>query len=199
MAKNLIVRVGGQSFNIQPTKVERRKLYGWNELEVDTPQGLHCTQVGLNSDGVTIIPAGGTKTGMLCADGQWMERAELVAVGQNGKQVEKVSSSFDDGIELTEKCSVDELLDHNISSIYQLTGDESLILASRIGQDIYRCTFNYLSSYEPSPAFVLANGADVFILSSTPGDYEYVGLEEHGMIDAVEEEIMDEDELDFNF
>ena len=55
MAKQLDIRINGRSFSVYPTKLERKKVYGWNELRVVTPDGTPCQQAGLNSDGVTII------------------------------------------------------------------------------------------------------------------------------------------------
>ena len=198
MAKILNINIGGHTFETQPCKLERRKLYGWTELNVITQQGEPCSQASLNNDGVTIIPSGGIKNGILCEDGQWMERSELIAIDGNGQVAQKVPSSFDNGINLADKCSLEDVLNCNITSIYQLTGEQAILLASQISGDIYRCTFNYLSSYNEGLAFVISNGNDVFILCGTPCDFQYVGLEEQGMIDPVEEEqSLEEEELDF--
>ena len=95
MAKQLDIRIDRRSFTVYPTKLERKKVYGWNELRVVTPNGTPCQQAGLNSDGVTIIPNGNIKNGMLSKDGLWMERSELIAFDANGNMAQAVSSSFD--------------------------------------------------------------------------------------------------------
>ena len=197
MAKQLDIRINGRSFSVAPVKLERKKIYGWNEMRVVTPDGELCQQAGLNSDGITIIPAGNIKTGMLREDGLWMERSELIAIDAYGNKVKAIPSSFDTGIDLMEKTSVEDMLDHNLASVYQMTGDEAMLLSSKIGDDIYKFPFSYRGGYEQNTAFIIANGPNVFIVVGNDGGYEYIGLEQQGYLDTVEEEMSLEDEMDF--
>ena len=146
MAKQLDIRINGRSFSVAPVKLERKKIYGWNEMRVVTPDGELCQQAGLNSDGITIIPAGNIKTGMLREDALWMERSELIAIDAYGNKVKAIPSSFDTGIDLMEKTSVEDMLDHNLASVYQMTGDEAMLLSSKIGDDIYKPEFGIRKS-----------------------------------------------------
>lgn len=197
MAKQLDIRFNGRTFTVAPVKLERKKVYGWNELRVVTPTGELCQQAGLNSDGVTIIPAGNTKTGLLREDGLWMDRTELVAFDAFGNKAKEITSSFDTGIDLMEKSTVEDMLDHNVASIYQMTGDEALLLSSKIGDDIYKFPFSYRGGYEQNTAFILANGPDVFIIVGNDGGYDYIGLEQQGYLDTLEEEMGLEEDMDF--
>ena len=197
MAKQLDIRINGRSFSVAPVKLERKKIYGWNEMRVVTPDGELCQQAGLNSDGITIIPAGNIKTGMLREDGLWMERSELIAIDAYGNKVKAIPSSFDTGIDLMEKTSVEDMLDHNLASVYQMTGDEAMLLSSKIGDDIYKFPFSYRGGYEQNTALIITNGPNVFIVVGNDGGYDYIGLEQQGYLDTVEEEMSLEDEMDF--
>lgn len=197
MAKQLDIRIDGRCFSVVPVKLERKKVYGWNELRVVTPDGELCQQAGLNSDGITIIPAGNTKIGMLREDGLWMDRSELVAYDACGNKAKAATSSFDTGIDLLEKTTVEDLLDHNLASIYQITGDEAMLLSSKIGDDIYKFPFSYRGGYELNTAFIITNGPNVFIVVGNNGGYDYIGLEQQGFLDTVEEEMCLEEEMDF--
>lgn len=42
MAKSLNLIIGSNTFALAPTKVERKKLYGWTELRVTDPDGFVC-------------------------------------------------------------------------------------------------------------------------------------------------------------
>lgn len=197
MAKQLDIRIDGRSFTVYPTKLERKKVYGWNELRVVTPDGTPCQQAGLNSDGVTIIPNGNIKNGMLSEDGLWVERSELIAFDAHGNMAQAVSSSFDTGIDLLEKTTAEDLLDHNLASVYQLLGEESQLLSSKIGDDIYKFSFSYRGGYELNTAFIITNGPNVFIIVGIDGSYDYIGLDQQGVLDTVEDEICLEEAMDF--
>lgn len=41
MAKQLDIRIDRRSFTVYPTKLERKKVYGWNELRVVTQNGTN--------------------------------------------------------------------------------------------------------------------------------------------------------------
>lgn len=44
MAKQLDIRIDRRSFTVYPTKLERKKVYGWNELRVVTQNGTPCNR-----------------------------------------------------------------------------------------------------------------------------------------------------------
>lgn len=102
MAKALNLILGGSTFALAPTKVERKKLYGWTELRVTDSDGIVCRQAGLDSNGVTIIPKGATKIGILREDGLWMEKDELQAQHTDGSVAAAIPSSFEADIVLDE-------------------------------------------------------------------------------------------------
>ena len=199
MAKNLNLVLSGRVFALAPTKVERKKLYGWTELRVTDADGNVCRQAGLDGNGVTIIPKGATKIGMLRADGNWMDKDELRAVYPDGRVAEAIPSSFDADIALDTKVPAETLLDNVISSVYQLAGDEAAQLAAALGNDIYMFPFSYRGGYEAANGFLLSNGAVPFIFVGSEAKFEYIGLEEQAVLDEPEDEVaIEEDELDFS-
>lgn len=199
MAKNLNLVLDGHVFALAPTKVERKKLYGWTELRATDTDGIVCRQAGLDGNGVTIVPKGATKIGMLRADGNWMEKDELQAVHPDGRVAEAVASSFDADISLDCKVTAEELLDNVISSVYQLAGDEAAQLAAALGNDIYSFSFSYRGGFETANGFLLGNGSVPFIFVGTEAQFEYIGLEELAVLDEPADEVeVEEDELDFS-
>ncbi len=196
MAKTLNFRLNGNRFSLIPAKVERKKLYGWSELQVYTPDDQQCIPTGLNSDGVTLIPPGATKTGMISDSGEWMDRSDLVAITTDGNEATAIPSSFDQDIELTEKADINELLDCNINAVYQIYGDEAVVFAGILGNDIYKFQFSYRGGYESSVAFIIAKDDNLFVLTGEKRKYELLALSQEGVIDNDEEFAIDED-LDF--
>lgn len=196
MARTLSFKINSHEFIASPTKVDRRKLYGWTELLVSDTNGNLCRQAAINSDGVTIINQGATKLGIVSEDGLWVERNELIAVDKDGNEIKPVASSFDCGCLLEESAPMDEILNLNVSSVYQITTDNELSFRNEIGDTVYKFHFNYRSGFFPTIAFLLANSEGIFMLTGTPAKIEFIGLDESGVIDDTDEfEI--EDELDF--
>lgn len=199
MAKALNLILGGSTFALAPTKVERKKLYGWTELRATDPDGNVCRQAGLDSNGVTIIPKGATKIGMLREDGNWMEKDELQALHADGSVAEAIPSSFEGEIKLEQKVDTEKLMDCIVTSVYQLEGEGAEELAKAIGSDIYTFPFSYRGGYDASDGFLLSNGTTPFIFVGTEAKFELIGLEEQAVVDEPDEEVeMEEDELDFS-
>lgn len=199
MAKNLNLVLGGATFALAPTKIERKKVYGWTELRVVDADGNICRQAGLDSNGTTIIPKGATKIGMLREDGNWMEKEELVAQHADGTMAEAVASSFDGEITLNRKVEKEYLLDRIITSVYQLDGDGAADLAKAIGNNIYAFPFSCRGGYANADGMLLSNGTTPFIFVGEKAEFEMIGLEQEAVLDEPEEEVtMEEDELDFS-
>ncbi|MCQ2223833.1 MAG: hypothetical protein MJZ35_08625 [Bacteroidaceae bacterium] len=199
MAKALNLILGGSTFALAPTKVERKKLYGWTELRATDPDGNVCRQAGLDSNGVTIIPKGATKIGMLREDGNWMEKDELQALHADGSVAEAIPSSFEGEIKLEQKVDTEKLMDCIVTSVYQLEGEGAEELAKAIGNDIYTFPFSYRGGYDASDGFLLSNGTTPFIFVGTEALFEMIGLEEQAVVDEPDDEVeMEEDELDFS-
>lgn len=199
MAKALKLKVGGNLYELEPTKIERKKIYGWTEVRVTTPDGELCRQAGVDSNGCTIIPKGATKMGMLREDGNWMEKSELVAMHADGTPAESIASSFDGEIDLSTEATVEDLFDHVITSVYQLSGDDTAAMAAAIGSKIYTFPFSYRGGYETSTGFLLTQGEVPFIFVGDRAQFEFVGLEEQSIIDEPDDEVaMEDDELDFS-
>ena len=199
MAKDLNLKLSGRTFSLAPTKVERKKLYGWTEMRATDADGVVCRQAGLDSNGTTIIPKGATKIGMLREDGNWMEKDELQAVYPDGRVAVAVPSSFDGDIMLDNKVSPEALLDNVITSVYQLSGPDAGELAAALGNDIYAFPFSYRGGYETANGFLISNGAVPFIFVGNEAIFDFIGLEEEAVLDdPADETEFEEDELDFS-
>lgn len=199
MAKTLNLVLSGKVYALAPTKVERKKLYGWTEVRVTAPNDTICRQAGLDSNGVTIIPKGGTKMAQLREDGQWMDKDDLHAIHADGRLAEVVASSFEADIILNTRVSAETLLDRVITSVYQLDGEGMSELAAALGNDIYMFPFSYRGGYESADGFLLSNGTVPFIFVGTTVQFDFIGLEEQAILDEVENETeTEEDDLDFS-
>lgn len=203
MAAPLIVEFHGAEISLDLEKVDRSDLYGYVDVETLDDLGRPCRLVTLAPDGRTLIGAGGTAFGYLSIDGLWLDRDVLQPVDVNGQVLQPVPSSFSARVPLTQEqqATIEELLDHNIRSVYMLStgGEWSGLKEGLAGGAIYRFPFSYRGGLNPDVAFML-QGADgnVFLLVGSPTAIEYAGLAEAAA--AVEEEgepKAEDEDLDF--
>lgn len=195
MASALKFELNGKEYEAVPVKLERRKLYGYTETVARDAGGGVCKAAQIDPDGELLVPSGGTKAGLLDEDGVWVERSELVATGADGKALPIVASSFGQTIKLEAKAGAEEFLDHEWKSVYQLENAE---LAAAVGTDIYGFVFNYRSDASPDDGYLAASEGKVFLFDGEKIAFEYIGIEEEGVLDDLAEEApAEEDELDF--
>lgn len=198
MCRTLNFTLGDQHFDLAPVKLERKKLYGWTEMRVTTPDGAVCRQAGLDKSGQIIIPKGATKIGLLDEEGSWLEKSDLIAIRADGSEATAVPSSFDAPISLMQKSSAEELLNLRVATVYQLTGDEASALSNLLGNDIYSFAFSYKGGYETQQAFLLTTGTTPYIIAGEAMQFDFIGLDEQGVICEMDEVEIEEDELDFS-
>jgi len=206
MARQLTFKIKRKEYSVVPVKVDRKKLYGWTEVIALDDNGNPCQLLSTDDTGAFVIPKGGTGLGIMSQDGKWIDRSLLKTVKSDGSPVELITSSYSTLIKLTEKISPEELLDYNITDFYQLNDVPDEIL-NIIGEDIYTFPYNYLDSYETSPAFLLTaevfgQGKILFMMIGVRNVFEMLCFGDCGDIDADEEDLIelteDDDNLDFS-
>ncbi|MDR1594012.1 MAG: hypothetical protein LBS43_05945 [Prevotellaceae bacterium] len=204
MAREITFLVNDKEYAGSPTKIDRKKLYGWTENIALDDDGNECKLVSMDESGTLIIPKGGIALGIVSDDGFWVQRSELKAVYEDGTSAELMSSSYSVPIELSKKVGVDEFLDYSIQSFYQLDGisDE---LVNYIGEDIYSFTYCYRDSYEGKTAFLLtagdeSKGKNLFMMIGALNEFEMLSLSQTSVIeeDPEIEEEEEDTEIDFS-
>ena len=203
MAKPLTVVLHGETVNLDLSKVDRDKLYGYSETEVVDDAGKPCELATLISDGHTIIGKGGTALAYLTEDGQWRKKADLKAVDPDSKPITPVKSTFDTPVMLDATATLDEYLSHNIHAIYHLTPDEAdTPLADELKKGtIYTFPFSYRGGLEASVGFLLqGSDGNPFLCVGSRTDVEFLGLDEVApAVPDAEETLADADEaIDFS-
>lgn len=197
MARKLNISLSGTTFEVEPVKLERKKLYGWTEIRVTTPEGEFCSSASLNDDGVTIAAGGCVKTGIITDDGYWAERSEFKTVDTDGNEVEAMPSSFDTGIQLTSEASADDILATEITAVYQLDGEDDDKLIAALGDKIFTFPWSYRGG-SSSTAFLVSIGHEIFIMAGVPFEIEFVSLNDNSTLDDETEEEFETDDLDFS-
>ncbi len=200
MARTLNFHMNGKEFSAEPTKVDRKKVYGYTEIVALDDENNECKLVSMDESGTLLIPKGGVGLGILSPELEWVERSTLKAVDTAGNDAPLIPSSYNQIIDLVEKATPEEFLDYSIKSFYQLDNISEEFL-NELKSSIYAFTYSYRESYEGSKAFLIENEGIAFMLVGTLSPFEMVGLPELGVVeqpDDEEEEVDEEEELDFS-
>jgi hypothetical protein len=196
VAKALAFTLAGELFCVVPEKIDRKKIYGWQEKVVYDDDGKECALAYTDDSGAIIMPKGGIGLGMVSPEGEWVERSALKAVYADGSEAALVPSSFDVKNPLRRKVSAEEFLDYTITAAYQLKGDDSFCAA--LGDAIYTFDYSYRGGYETTNAFVLQSGGAVFLLLGYDTCFEMLDLRQTAEIDFEEDDALDDDDdIDF--
>jgi hypothetical protein len=204
MARSLTFIFGKSSFDCTIHKVDRSKLYGSRKIETLDMDGNQCELATLLDDGKTLVPYGGTASGYINPDGEWVCRKDITPVDFDGNKLEKVPSSFDVGLLLEEEVTAEEFLDHSIRLTYALQSDnmDEPFLTSVEKGIIYKTSFSYRGGVDPDPAFVMqGDDGTIWLLIGAENRVAYSKLEQAAVIEATADK--DEgaetsgDELDF--
>jgi hypothetical protein len=201
MARSLNFEFGGKTFGLELLKVDRSKLYGDVELETFDDKGGKCELVTLARDGRTIIASGGTASGYVTEDGEWVERDELTAVNPKGEKLPIVKSTFDVTTSLSREVSIEEYLDHEIRLAYLLSPaegalDEGFAAALNSGK-IFALDFSYRGGSFADPAFILGGDDNtVWLMIGSPGEVEFVSYTQTAICAANAQSEQDTDDAD---
>lgn len=196
MPRQLTFRLRRREFRATPLKIDRRRLYGWTEIEATDDAGEPCSVVSTDETGLLMIPPGGTAVGLLTPRGEWAERSELKSVTTDGKPAELLPSSYSTVIALAETVTPEVYFEHDITDFYQLTEIPDDLVGA-VGDRIYTFRYCYAAGCEGSPAFVLAADGKLFLLVGERRAYEMVGYDEPGFIDPDAEDEGDAETVDF--
>ncbi|GHU69278.1 hypothetical protein FACS189450_01850 [Spirochaetia bacterium] len=197
MGKGLSFCVDSKDFYAEPKKIDRKKLYGWQEKVAYDESGGVCSLGYTDESGTLILPRGGVGLGILSPEGEWVERSNLKAVRLDGSLAERIPSSYSGKIILDKRISPEEFLNHSISAAYFLGEDNGFF--SAVGSAIFSFPYIYRDGYETTAAFVLQSGGNLFMLLGTDNNFEMLTLNQVVDLDEEGEDETDEDEDELDF
>jgi hypothetical protein len=198
MAKNLTFNLKGNEYSFTTTKLDRSKIYGWTEIRALDKENNLCKTLYMDRTGTLLIPKGGFTYGILDASNNWVNKSDLQAVDAEGNPAPLVPSSFASPIILEKTVTVEEVLDHAITSVYELGGEAPDLVKLVADGPIYTFIFNWKEDYEGDDAYLIESKNRLFVLVGKKLDFEYIGIEEQGFISDEDEEKEESDEIDFS-
>lgn len=180
MPRSLIFHLGETEFSVALNKVDRRKLYGYKDVEAIDESETACELATLADDGRTLIGRGGTGLGWIDADGSWHEKSDLTPVDKDGEKIDPVPSSFAAPIKLFETATVEQFLEHDIRLVYaiDLDGETSDAMKELKRGTIFTFPYSYRGGLEADIAFLLTNAnGDPMMVVGNPTQLEFTGMQ----------------------
>jgi len=198
MAKGLSVLFEGKASALNLSSIDRSDIYGKRRRLAIDADGQTCVRVSMLADGSLILKSGMTSQGYFLDDGTYLKQAELEAFTPDGIAIVKTPSSLGVSQELIGPVSPTEVLDLRITAVYELAPEEldPALKTSLDSGDIYKITFTYRDSYEPSDAYIFSNKEGLFMMAGTANQYEWSTLETLASLPSQDD--VDDDDLDFD-
>jgi prolyl-tRNA synthetase len=197
MPKEAVLNFQGNLVKTNLTKVDRNKVYGWSEEVYNDKSGHVCTWATLLNDGITLISSGGSALKTFNNVGNEVSKSDLVAVCDNGELANLISSIFDGETTLSNEKTIEDLMNLEVKSVYQLEilENQHLLKTWLAEFKVLYLPFNYRTDYESDDAFILNQGELFFIITGKIKDFAYASLQNTPNLELDSDE---SDEIDFN-
>ena len=199
MAKSIVVRFQGEDSTFSFSKIERERIYGKKERVVVDEKGQTCSSAWLTADGSALVLSGGTAHVYVDDRFSAFEPEERRAVDVEGRPLEVKPSTLGVVQEL-KPSSVERLLDHTTSVVYQLdpeSFDDGLKGALAKGE-IFEAPFQYRDGLTAEVMFLVQNEEGAFALIGKPTGFQTIVRESLPEADLAEAEDELGDDLDFS-
>jgi len=199
--REIVVSYAGEESAFKFAKVDRAKLYGRKERVILDENGQRCVPAYLTADGAALVPPGGTAHVYVDEAFETIERSLLSAVDDEGKKLETTPSTL--GVaQALEPVRAERLLDHLVSSVYQLEAETlgSALQKALADGDLFECRYNYRDGYDPDALFLLQNEEGVFALVARPTGFGFIAREAPPVEETAAGDEADDldDDLDFS-
>ena len=200
MAKAIQFAADNLKFAAALTKIDRDKVYGFIEVKVNDDKGNPCSMGSLLDDGRTLVLNGATALKTVDSKYNELDKKTLKVVYQDGTDAVLVPSSYEGEVKLIE-CSMDDLFNLEISSVYQLDfedAEQKKAVSEFLGTGkVARFVFNYRADYEGADAIIISNANGIFALTGRIIDFPYLENKLAATSSNLVEETNDEEGMDF--
>jgi len=170
--------------------IDRDKLYGRRKRVVVDDRGEPCVAGHLSIDGSVLLLGESRALLYLDEQGDVVDRAALVSVGEDGQPLTRLESTLDVAQPLYGPIPAERVLDHDVTSVYELSAeagdgaadappgeaatiDKELVESLRRGE-IWETVFNYMPGYERQTLFLVGGPEGLFALVARPASIAWI-------------------------
>lgn len=189
----------GTEFTAEIDKLKRDELYGWSQIDAFDENDNKCFLVSVADDGKTLFGDGGYAFADINENGDFIDSKEITAVDSENNPLNIYESSFNTGINLAKTAAAEDLLSHQVKSVYQMTIADGLpkTIQKNLAKGIlYQFDFSYRGGTSCDQGFLLENTVgEPFLFLTSPSNIQYLTFTDASAIDDTEDE--DSDIFDF--
>jgi hypothetical protein len=180
MTQSIDINYGGRVSRFTLTLIDRKRLHGFKRRIALDEQGIECNSALLTRAGRFLLSAGSTADAYLDANGDVVQRGDLVAVDAEGKPLPTLPATTGRPQPVEETATLEKFLNHVVTRVYLLeTETLGAVLEKELrAGTIFQIPFRARASHTETPAFLLANDDGIFLVQAEACHFDFVDLEQ---------------------
>ena len=196
MAREILLNLNKKKSIFEISKIDRKKLYGFKKRLFLDEKGEECSKANLEEETGIVFVNSDISSCYLDHKGNYIEKSNLEAINDNGKNVKKEDSTIGKEVNVN-SITTEDALNLKVNSVYHLEPKEfDEDLKSKLDKgDLFSFPFNYYADFKLEDGIILKSEKEYFALIGRKTSCHWVGENSDDLPEDVEE--FEDNDLDF--
>jgi hypothetical protein len=196
MAREILLTLNKKKSSFEISKIDRKKLYGFKKRIFLDEKNKECSKANLEEETGIVFVNSDISSCYLDHKGNYIEKSNLEAINDNGKNVKKEDSTIGKEVNVN-SITTEDALNLKVNSVYHLEPKEfDKDLKSKLDKgDLFSFPFNYYADFKLEDGIILKSEKEYFALIGRKTSCHWVGENSDDLPEDVEE--FEDNDLDF--
>ena len=196
MAREILLTLNKKKSSFEISKIDRKKLYGFKKRMFLDEKNKECSKANLEEETGIVFVNSDISSCYLDHKGNYIEKSNLEAINDNGKNVKKEDSTIGKEVNVN-SITTEDALNLKVNSVYHLEPKEfDEDLKSKLDKgDLFSFPFNYYADFKLEDGIILKSEKEYFALIGRKTSCHWVGENSDDLPEDVEE--FEDNDLDF--
>ncbi len=196
MAREILLTLNKKKSSFEISKIDRKKLYGFKKRIFLDEKNKECSKANLEEETGIVFVNSDISSCYLDHKGNYIEKSNLEAINDNGKNVKKEDSTIGKEVNVN-SITTEDALNLKVNSVYHLEPKEfDEDLKSKLDKgDLFSFPFNYYADFKLEDGIILKTEKEYFALIGRKTSCHWVGENSDDLPEDVEE--FEDNDLDF--
>jgi|TARA_B100001971_G_scaffold9997_1_gene8198 hypothetical protein len=196
MAREILLTLNKKKSSFEISKIDRKKLYGFKKRIFLDEKNKECSKANLEEETGIVFVNSDISSCYLDHKGNYIEKSNLEAINDNGKNVKKEDSTIGKEVNVN-SITTEDALNLKVNSVYHLEPKEfDEDLKSKLDKgDLFSFPFNYYADFKLEDGIILKSEKEYFALIGRKTSCHWVGENSDDLPEDVEE--FEDNDLDF--